>query len=626
MEVIGANCFPEAQEALLELAGSISVLEGLKIEVNKAGEQPGLEVRLEEGPAGPCAAITCARQHEVFRGLGFIKEWLEEGKTEAFRKETPVFTHLTYMVDCSRNAVCGLPFLKELIRTLALMGYDRLMLYTEDTYQVEGYPFFGYMRGRYSKGELRELDGYAQRFGIELVPCIQTLAHLNAIFNWEAFRQVHDTGDILCCGLEETYGLIEAMVRTFAETCRSRVINIGMDEAEMIGRGQFLRRFGYQERVSIMENHLKRVLAICERYGYTCMMWSDMFFKMGGQDTYYNAEITEEIQERIPQNVKLIYWDYYSRDIETYRHMVAQHKKMGTEIVFAGGAWKWNGFAPLIHHSMEIAQPALETCADKGITDVIVTGWGDDGGEAAQVTVLPVLMKYAEFCYAHCTEEKWLEARLAACADACLGDLLLPDLLNLVPGNPAPGRLNLSAAKYLLYQDPMLGVYDCHVDAQRWPGYYEECAGKLEQAAQKGGRYGYLFEEMAALGRLLSVKCALGVRMKRAYDAGDREALERIRQDCLRTAELAEEFHEKQRAQWLRENKPFGQEVQDIRLAGVRERALYSAGRLEEYLAGRVSVLEELEEERLSLTGEQEREELPVWRNLWHKMATSCVM
>ena len=106
---------------------------------------------------------------------------------EASVHEEPAFDHLTYMADCSRNAVPTLSFLRTLIRSLALMGYDRLMLYTEDTYEVPGYPFFGYLRGRYSQDDLRALDAYAQGYGVELVPCIQTLAHLNGIFHWPAF-------------------------------------------------------------------------------------------------------------------------------------------------------------------------------------------------------------------------------------------------------------------------------------------------------------------------------------------------------------------------------------------------------------------------------------------------------
>ena len=46
--------------------------------------------------------------------------------------------------------------------------------YTEDTYEVEGQPYFGAYRGKYTKDEIKELDAYASMFGVELVPCIQT--------------------------------------------------------------------------------------------------------------------------------------------------------------------------------------------------------------------------------------------------------------------------------------------------------------------------------------------------------------------------------------------------------------------------------------------------------------------
>lgn len=45
-------------------------------------------------------------------------------------------------------------------------------------------PYFGAYRGRYSAAEIREMDDYAQKFGVELVPCIQTLAHLHNALKW----------------------------------------------------------------------------------------------------------------------------------------------------------------------------------------------------------------------------------------------------------------------------------------------------------------------------------------------------------------------------------------------------------------------------------------------------------
>ena len=85
------------------------------------------------------------------------------------------------MVDCSRGAVPKVETLKKLVDILSSFGYNYLMLYTEDIYEIEGEPYFGYMRGKYSKEEIKEIDNYCIEKGIELRACIQTLAHLGRI-------------------------------------------------------------------------------------------------------------------------------------------------------------------------------------------------------------------------------------------------------------------------------------------------------------------------------------------------------------------------------------------------------------------------------------------------------------
>ena len=64
---------------------------------------------------------------------------------------------LGVMIDMSRNAVMSLDGLKRFLPLLKKMGYKTVFLYTEDTYEVENEPYFGYMRGRYTKQELKEI-------------------------------------------------------------------------------------------------------------------------------------------------------------------------------------------------------------------------------------------------------------------------------------------------------------------------------------------------------------------------------------------------------------------------------------------------------------------------------------
>ena len=183
---------------------------------------------------------------------------------------------LGVMLDCSRGAVMHKTTLKRYIDLLAKMGYKTLMLYTEDTYEVEGEPYFGYRRGRYSIAELREIDAYAAERGISLVPCIQTLAHLDGLMRWSCYREFLDTDNILLVDDDRTYALIERMFTSLEKAFTSRRVHIGMDEAWRVGLGKFLEQHGFEKRTDILLRHLSRVTEIAARHGFRPMMWSDM--------------------------------------------------------------------------------------------------------------------------------------------------------------------------------------------------------------------------------------------------------------------------------------------------------------------------------------------------------------
>ena len=76
------------------------------------------------------------------------------------------FNKFGVMVDCSRNAVMTVEQLKKFITVISKMGYNQVHLYMEDTYEVNDEAYFGYLRGKYSKEELKELDDFAYGIGV----------------------------------------------------------------------------------------------------------------------------------------------------------------------------------------------------------------------------------------------------------------------------------------------------------------------------------------------------------------------------------------------------------------------------------------------------------------------------
>ena len=154
------------------------------------------------------------------------------------------FRTLGTMLDCSRNAVPNLSSLKKWIDLTAAFGYNMLMLYTEDTYEIKGSPYFGYMRGRFSREEIQEIDAYAKKKNMTLMPCIQTLAHLETIKRWPEYLPYFDIDDVLLAGDDNVYILVDKMFQSIAKCFTCRTINIGMDEAPRFGRGKYYDKHG----------------------------------------------------------------------------------------------------------------------------------------------------------------------------------------------------------------------------------------------------------------------------------------------------------------------------------------------------------------------------------------------
>ena len=332
------------------------------------------------------------------RGISHFNTVLETGE---IIEEEQQFETNGVMLDCSRNAVATVDTVKAFLRYLALMGLNQLMLYTEDTYEVRDYPYFGYLRGAYSEFELSELDDYASLLGIELVPCIQTLAHLKTTLHWPHGEGIRDTEDILLVDEPKTYAFITDLLEAASRPFRSRKIHLGMDEAHMLGLGRYLEQHGYQDRFEIMSRHLDQVSEIARSLELEPMIWSDMYFRLAYGGQYYagdaDGDIPQEVKDRIPQDIGLVYWDYYHTDPATYEQMLTQHRELSDQILFAGGLWTWNGLK--VNHGRMFAttEAALQVCRQQGIQHVFATAWGDNGQETFLMEALPGMQAYGEY-------------------------------------------------------------------------------------------------------------------------------------------------------------------------------------------------------------------------------------
>ena len=591
----------------------------LNIDFTDGSESPVIKVVKDASGIN----IACPEKY-FLRALGVA---IKNGNKEKYSiSEKPNFKELTFLLDCSRNGVVNFETFKDLTLKLALIGYNCIQIYMEDTLELEGEPYFGHLRGRFSCAELKKMDEFAQSLGVELVPYIQTLAHFDNIFLWPEYNKVWDIYNIVLIGEDKTYDLIEKIFKTLRGALRTNKVNIGFDEAPFVLRGKYADKNGApKNKIEIVIEHLKKVLEIAEKYGFKAQMWSDMFFRLAYDGEYYPSEVSSDeklkkIRNLIPENVDLIYWDYYHDDKSFYDFMFKKHKILSKNIRFACGAWKWLGFAPLNNYGIKRILPGLRSATANKISEVIVTTWGDNGNEAPLFSVIPQIVVAAEFAF---TKNYNLPNVKKTCKElffASFDDFMALDLPNRV-NKEFSENYGCNPSKYLLYNDPVYGLYDYHT-GDNYCEHYAKCAKILKKAEKRNPRYRETFALEVALCDYLGVKANFGNTLKALYKNDDKDGLKTL---AFKTVPLAikklDAFISAVRNSWLKDNKIFGLDVLELRLGGQRQRLTEITVRIKEYLDGKIDSLPELAEPVLSFAN-GDHEDKDICKGLYAYMAT----
>jgi len=538
------------------------------------------------------------KDNQIYLAIFNIVTMLNNNKCKNINFAEKV-SNLTYMLDCSRNAVPYVSTIKKLIRHLAFMGYDEMMLYTEDTYKVDKYPYFGYLRTPFTKENIKELDAYASSFGIELVPCIQTLAHLNCLTRHYAMQDLFDCNDILLTKDEKTYEFIEELIKTCRENFSSKKIHVGMDEAWMLGRGKFIDKYGYQNKFDIMHDHLDKVIEICKKYDFHPMMWSDMFFGMVLNYAGESGELPSNIKELVPQGIDLCYWDYYHTKKEYFAKMLDYHLLLDNNIAFAGGAWRWLGFTPDNRYSLVEISASMEACIEKNINDYILTGWGDNGAECSCFGILPSLLMASCNKYNNLKVNKYYKDLFATLAGVSYSKFMRIDLANRITNNNDIDERNTDN-KYLLFNDVLLGTLDTTI-GPNVDVFYRKHVNELKPLIQNN-KWDYIFKTQYDLCRVLSLKAELGIRLRKYYKENNKKELRKCLADLKNVYVLINDFYISFKNQWYKENHQNGFDVQDIRIGALKQRIVVAIEKVNEYLKHGTKV-EELEEELLDHMG-----------------------
>lgn len=288
--------------------------------------------------------------------------------------------------DISRGQVSTMENFKKIIRQISMMKYNIYMPYLEDLVKVERYPDIGEGRGALSRPELDELQSYAERYFVEIVPIFQTLGHFENILNMDKYRQFAEFPGAASLDIrnkkadEFLFSLLDEVVPIF----KSEFFHMGADESWDVGLG---KNRDYVKKVGLARSHAEHYLKVykyLKRYGKKVVMYGDIILRH------------PEILEYLPKDIIIVDWHYWPSD---YYPSVELLMGKGFQVLVSPGIHNWVNPVPNFFFAWLNIRYFNLTGQDRGAMGTVVSSWGDFGG--------PNLREQNYLCYYYGAETAW---------------------------------------------------------------------------------------------------------------------------------------------------------------------------------------------------------------------------
>jgi len=323
LEIVALWCAEAEREAI---EGFVRAA-GLDVGVRTDAGLPSLAARSSdktalpavEPPAGGYAleltagqvAVRAADQaglYAALQSLWQLIEWpgdLPQGRL----LDAPHLAVRSFQCDLGRQPE-SLAELKRIIRQQARYHYNECQLYLENAIKL---PAFGDAANPdgLSVAEFRELADFAAALGMDVVPSLNLLGHVENLLRHPSLAQLSETrhghrhpyqtgDDCLCPALPESRRFVADVIAEMAAASRSAKLMVGLDECWTLGsHPESRKRLDPAGNAGpLFRDWIRFLHAEVTRHGKQMWMWEDMLF-------YHLGALGE-----IPSDIGMVLWHY----------------------------------------------------------------------------------------------------------------------------------------------------------------------------------------------------------------------------------------------------------------------------------------------------------------------------
>ena len=288
--------------------------------------------------------------------------------------------------DLSRGQVSTMENFKKIIRFLSHHKLNVYSPYIEDIFVFKKYPAIGKGRGEITAAEMKELDVYAKRYHVELIPTFETLGHWENILvlpeyvKYAEFPGAHTVN----VSDEAVYTMLDDMIGQLSDAFSSPYFNMAADESWDVGLGANKDRVAASDLATVHAEHYKRLFDIIRKHKKKPMMYGDVILN------------NPTILDKIPKDVVIIDWHYGAQDSFS---SPATFKNAGFPFVVSPAVWNFTGPFPNYVNTMINVQNLNREGFRNGSLGLLTSNWNDYGGEA--------LREFNYYGYAWTAECAW---------------------------------------------------------------------------------------------------------------------------------------------------------------------------------------------------------------------------
>jgi hypothetical protein len=299
-------------------------------------------------------------------------------------EDGPDFSMRGLSDDISRRQVSTVNDFYRIIRELSRWRYNYYLLYMEDMFRLDRHPAIGAASGALTKDEVRKIVAYGKLWGVEIVPIVQTLGHLEKVLALPEYQDLSETTQdpasghrrVLDIDNPKSYELLSDLFAELFEVFESEYVHIGCDETRMFGTERNKEKADKIGHAALFIQHLQNVMQILRPYHKKVMFYADMF----NPSLAHTWKVTED-QLRTVRDMGLIFvnWDYEKRfasQYYPYLHLI--QKQNGSQIV-GPGTFCWQALYPSFEMVRQTSRVFLKLAYEEGLREAFTSSWCDRG-------------------------------------------------------------------------------------------------------------------------------------------------------------------------------------------------------------------------------------------------------